>query len=421
MSTASTLFGEDASILQEADFQLLLLANIVAPLGTALVSPLLDSLQHPYGASDVTIGLMMTAFTAPAVVVIPLVGVLADYHGRKFLLVLGLFLFSIAGVAMAFTTDFLVILGLRFCQGIGFAAVTPTIITSIGDLYTGSTEATGQGFRFASSGLTQTLFPLIGGLLVVIAWQYPLFLYAIGIPIALILAVYFEEPADNVAVNQSSAREGYIWELLGLVSHPRIAAILVVRTIPVFLYITFMTYISLLVGQNMGGSPGEAGALVALASVAYAGSATQTGRASVLFKGRAWLLIVATIFMTVGLGTTALAPSVTIAALGVLALGLGFGVALSLIRSIVTGFAPTDLRGGLVSLSEAFGRLSATIAPVVVGALIGVVGDSVDGISALQTTIVGVAAMAGLLGLISLVIALVSPSIEDKTDSTVCD
>lgn len=419
--TVSALFGDDATILREVDFQLLLIANLVAPLGTALISPLLGSLQGPFGATDATIGLMMTAFTAPAVVVIPLAGATADYYGRKPLLVLGLLLFSVAGISMALTTDYLLVLGLRFCQGLGFAAVTPTIITSIGDLYTGSAEAAGQGFRFAASGFTQTLFPLVGGLLVTIAWQYPLFLYAIGLPIALVLAKYFEEPATEAGNDEPSIREEYVRDLLGLVSQPRVAAILVVRTIPVFLYITFMTYISLLVGQNMGGTPSEAGALVALASVTYAGSATQMGRVSVFFRGRVWLLTAATLFMTAGLVTIAFAQSIGIAALGVLALGLGFGVALSLLRSVVTGFAPTELRGGLVSSAESLGRLSATVAPVVIGVLISTVGDALGGTAALQTTIAGVAVVAGIIGVSSLGIALLAPTVVGKNKPMSCD
>jgi len=88
-----SLFGEKAAVLRDTNFQLLLLANLVAPLGTALISPLLESLQHPYGATDATIGLLMTVFTAPSILMIPVVGVLADRYGRKPFLVVGLFVF----------------------------------------------------------------------------------------------------------------------------------------------------------------------------------------------------------------------------------------------------------------------------------------------------------------------------------------
>jgi len=76
-------FGDNADILRESNFQLLLLATMFLILGTALVSPMLDTLIEPFGASSVNIGLMISFVTAPAIVVIPVAGVLTDRYGRK--------------------------------------------------------------------------------------------------------------------------------------------------------------------------------------------------------------------------------------------------------------------------------------------------------------------------------------------------
>ena len=69
--------------------------------------------------------------------------------------------------------------------------------TSLGDLYTGNKEATAQGFRISASGLTQTVFPVIAGAVVVIGWQYPILLYGMAIPIAMAVQHRFEEPAQG--------------------------------------------------------------------------------------------------------------------------------------------------------------------------------------------------------------------------------
>lgn len=415
-----SLFGEKAPVLRDTDFQLLLLANLVAPLGTALISPLLESLQQPYGATDATIGLMMTVFTAPAILMIPAVGVLADRYGRKPFLVGGLLVFSFAGISLAATTDFRVALFLRFCQGISFAAVTPVIITSIGDLYTGRAEATGQGLRFAVSGLTQGIFPFIGGVLVVVAWQYPLLLYTIGIPISVVLAVSFTEPTETTRerppeTNRTN-RGTYARELGALVLRPRVASILVFRMIPILLYITFMTYISLLVVGSMGGSPAQAGILVALASITYAVAATQAGRFGSSFNGRIGPLVAAQTLMSVGLMIVALVPSVTLAAAGAVALGVGFGLSLSLLRSVVTGFAPTQLRGGLVSIFESAGRLSATAAPIAVGVGIALLDGSATQTASLQLMVGGIGVVSGLMGIGCLVVAYTAPDLPQQTD-----
>lgn len=171
MVSLSSIAGADSGIVRERPFQLLLLINVLPPLGTALLSPVLGSLVEPLGASTANIGLMMSAFTAPSIFVIPIAGVISDRYGRRPVLIFGLCWFGLTGTAIAFVSTFGAALALRALQGIGFAALTPIIITSLGDLYAGTKEATAQGLRFTGSGLSQTAFPLAAGVLVGVAWQ----------------------------------------------------------------------------------------------------------------------------------------------------------------------------------------------------------------------------------------------------------
>ncbi|MEF8869616.1 MAG: MFS transporter, partial [Haloarculaceae archaeon] len=194
MAPLESLFGDDAAVLRDADFQTLLLANVLPPLGAALLSPILDSLIDPFGTSAADIGLLVSFFTAPAIVVIPVAGAISDRYGRKPVLVAALVLFGVAGSAIAFTTEYRVALALRTLQGVAFGGLTPIIITSLGDIYEGTAEATAQGIRFTGSGLTQTVFPLLSGSLVAVAWQYPFLIYAIALPVAAVVALRFEEP-----------------------------------------------------------------------------------------------------------------------------------------------------------------------------------------------------------------------------------
>lgn len=152
-----SLFGEEGVILHEPRFQLLLLANCLPPLGTAVLSPVLDLLIEPFGTSTANIGLMISFFTAPPILVIPIAGLLADRYGRKPIIVASLALFGVAGSAIALTTNFHLVLALRLLQGMGFGGLTPLLITSIGDFYTGSEEVTAHGIRFTGTGLAQTI------------------------------------------------------------------------------------------------------------------------------------------------------------------------------------------------------------------------------------------------------------------------
>jgi MFS family permease len=257
--------------------------------------------------------------------------------------------------------------------------------------------------------------------LVGIAWQLPLFLFAIGIPVALVVAVSFDETKTTEMHSEESERWDYLRKLLDLVSQPRVASVLVLRAIPVFIYILYMTYVSILVVRNMNGSPGTAGALVAIGSLAYAVSASQIGRFDVAFERRSWPLAGALVLMGVGLAVLSFAPNVWIGVLCVVFLGLGFGVGLSLIRSVITEFTQTELRGGLVSLGESLGRLAATVAPVIAGLLIGVFKNSMEATRAVQVTIFAITVVASLVGLIALGVARKSPTVRGQNEPVTGD
>lgn len=402
-------FGDDADVIRDTDLQLLLLANTLGPMGSAILSPVLDSLIGPFGVSEASIGLVISVFTAPAIVMIPLVGVLTDRYGRKPILVAGLLLYGTAGTAIALTTDFRMVLALRFFQGIGFAGINPVIITAIGDLYRGDAEATAQGFRFTESGLTQVLFPMLSGTLIALAWYWPFLLYAIAFPIAFLVVLFFEEPMP--AAKRTAAADGgdgsgsSLGDLVRLVKNRRVLAMVLARGFPVIAWIGFLTYNSILVVRVLGGTPVDAGLLVAAGSLTWAIAASQAGRLSAAFDSRATLLVVANAALGIGLLGFAYAPGLLVAGGGVALMGAGFGIVMSIYRSIITAMAPPALRGRLVSLGESFGRVTGTLTPVVMGGTIGLLSNTLGFATAVRTAAVGAGIVAGGVGIVLILVA----------------
>lgn len=387
MNVLKRLFGDDADVLHRRDFQILLLANVTGPLGTALISPILDSLIEPFSATPATIGLVISFFTAPAIVMIPLVGVLADRYGRKPVLVTSILGYGLAGTLIVFTTDFRVVLGLRFLQGIAYAGLTPIIVTSIGDIYDGSLEATAQGLRFTGSGLTQAAVPLLSGTLVTLAWYYPFLFYALAFPIAVVCIAWFDEPRtrdDPVTSNEATTDGSQPNRLRSLLRQPHVLALIIARGLPVVIWIGFLTYNSIIVVRLFDGAPTQAGTLVTIASIAYAVAASQAGRISDGFNNRFIPLVGANVCLGVGFVTFFLAPTIFVAALGIIITGFGFGVSLSLYRSLFTGITTESLRGGLVGIGESIGRVAATVTPLYFGAVITVASSRIGTGPALQ-------------------------------------
>lgn len=397
---ARSVLGDSAEIIHDRHLRVLLLVSFTLAWGTPLISPVLGALTGPFEVSAARIGLLVSVFSLPAIVVIPLSGVLADRYGRKPVLVGGLVLFGLAGLAIALTTRFRTALVLRLLQGLGWAGVQVTTITGLGDLYSGAAEATAQGLRVAMLGISSTVMPILAGVLVAIAWQYPFLLYGLALPIALVAALWLRDPTASGGSNSvaSADRFAQLRALARFAGRPSVVAVLVARTTPGIVFTGFLTYNSLLVVRGMGGTPGQAGILVALFSIVFATAATQAGRATAAFDGRAVPLVGGSGLMTVGLVLAAVTSRVPVAMVGTVVMGLGFGLLQALYRSVITDLPPDSLRGGLVSLGESLARAAMVATPIVMGAGIARLEPSLGTVGAIRWITVGTGGVVGIVG-----------------------
>jgi MFS family permease len=344
---------------------------------------------------------------------IPVAGILADRYGRKPLLVGSLLIFGLAGAGIAATTSFRVVLGLRLIQGSGFAGLVPIITTSIGDMYEGRREATGQGLRMFTNGVSGALFPLLAGALILIAWQVPFLLYALAVPVALIVFLRFEEPTDDTGAEDTVDGEGpsYRAALLHLFSRRRVLAIVFARSSPAIVWVGFLTYNSLIVARLLGGTALQAGLLAALGNLALGFGASQSGRMTAVFGSRFYGLLLGHVFLVAGLPIVLFAPAIEVAALGTTMAGAGFGISVTLYRSILTGMTTPDLRGGLVSLSSSGSRVTATVTPIAMGAIIAAADPVVGLQSAIRLAGLAVTIGGGGGGLLFLLVAHTAPAV----------
>lgn len=390
----SRLLGTDASVVDDRPFRVLLVASLVSPLGTAVVSPVLASLTGPFGVTEARAGLLLAVFTAPSVLLIPVVGWLSDRVGRRPVLAAALAVFGLSGSAVALTSEFRVALGLRALQGVGYCGIAPVLITSVGDLYAGEREAAAQGVRFTVVGVALTLAPLAAGLLVALAWQAPFLVYLLALPASAAVALFLGDPrAENERETPAEAES-----LVALARRPRVLATLAGLTAPRLVWFAFLTYASVVVTRLLGATPAAAGAVVAAASLGSAVAATQVGRLTGGAGGRTRPLLGATVASGVGLVGVGVAPSVPGAVAGAAVAGGGFGVSVSLYRSEMTRLAPAARRGGLVSVGESVGRVGSTVAPVLSGALVAMARPSLGPDGAIRGALVTMAALSVVVG-----------------------
>lgn len=340
-------------------------ASLALMMGVNFIQPALPAMTEPFGISDSTLSLIMTVFTAPAIVLSPIFGVIADMYGRRLLLAGGLILFGISGTAMAFATSFTWLLIFRTIQGIGFSAVIPLTIVLIGDLLEGDEEIAGQGLKVFLDRVGYMILPPLGGLLAAIAWHWPFTLYIVTVPLGIMTFFWMPETKGKL----SSGTTTYLGEMLKLARHPRLLVAFSAGFLRFFLDYGFLTYFPLFLVRTHGISTATAGLLYVFFSVGAMITSSQAGR---LAAGRDKAQVVFIAFLISGIALVAVPfmPGVWSVGISLFFYGIANGVISPMQKSLLTQNAPPQMRGGIVSFDRLIQQASKTISTSVVGLLL---------------------------------------------------
>lgn len=140
---------------------------------------------------------VFSAYLLTQAVAIPIYGRLADIHGRKAILLVGIGIFLCGSLLAGFAWDMLSLIVFRVIQGMGAGALIPVAQTVVGDLYSGERRARMQGYVSSIFGSAAVLGPTIGTVLIAYA-SWPL-VFWINIPLgflaSLMLIFTLREPA----------------------------------------------------------------------------------------------------------------------------------------------------------------------------------------------------------------------------------
>ena len=181
-------------LLKDKNMYIIFSVTLLAIMGVASLTPAFPEIIRQFDISAEEIGLLITVFTLPGVILSPLMGALADRLGRKAILVPSIFVFGISGFLCGFMTEYSHILILRFVQGTGAVALGMINITLVGDIYTGNKRATAMGYNASILNVGTAAYPAIGGALAVIAWNYPFYLPLLAIPVGLFVIFRLNNP-----------------------------------------------------------------------------------------------------------------------------------------------------------------------------------------------------------------------------------
>jgi predicted MFS family arabinose efflux permease len=340
-------------------------SSIALMMGVNFIQPALPALTQPFHVSDAQLSWVMTVFTAPAIVLSPIFGVIADLYGRRLLLALGLIAFGIFGAAMAFAPNFGWLLAFRTLQGVAFSAVIPLTIVLIGDLLEGDSEIGGQGLKVFLDRIGYLVFPPLGGLLAAVAWFWPFVFYVLTIPVGLAAFYWMPETKGK----RSERTMTYLGDILRLTRHPRLVIAFSAGFLRFFLDYGFLTYFPLFLVRTHGISTATAGLLYVFFSIGAMMTSSQAGRIAA-GRDKANILFVAFAVSGAAVLAVPFLPGIGLVGGALFFYGLANGVISPMQKSLLTQNAPAELRGGIVSFDRLIQQVSKTTSTSIVGLLL---------------------------------------------------
>jgi len=356
-------------IYLDTNLQIVFAVTLISVIGFVSITPAFPSVIEELNISPQDVGLLISVFTFPGILLTFALGVLADRIGRKKILIPSLMLFGIAGAACGLARDFNLLLVLRFLQGIGAAPLLSLSITIIGDLYSGRERTTAMGYDVSVLNISAASFPSIGGALALLGWYYPFFLPIIAIPVGLLALFSLRIPEPK----KEKRLQEYLSDAWQSIKNRQVVGLFVVSTATfIILFGSYLTYFPL-VGDSLGASPFIIGLIMSGRSLAAAFTSLQLGKITRILSEKN-LIKVAFILYALALVIIPFVSNLWVLLIPTIIFGIAHGINEPSFHTLLSELAPMKHRAAFMSVNQTVIRLGQTLGPVLMGLIFAIWG-----------------------------------------------
>ena len=338
---------------------------------TLIVAAIPDILDH-FGRGPSDAGILVAVGPAPAILITPMIGILADRFGRRALIAPSLVLFGTAGAVAGLSTSWPMLLTARFVQGIGGSGLIALSVVLISDHWEGEDRIRLIGRNTAVITVCLALFPALGGSLTQLStWRMAFAPFALAPFVGVVM--WWRLPGHRVGEVRTMGEQ-----LRGMVAGLRrpVVALSTVYAAVVFILIfgLFLTTLPLFLDQEFGLGPRNRGLVTSVPSV------TSTVAALLLYRvrsalGARGLLAGGSLLMGLAYVTMGLAPALWVMVAAALVYGWAEGLTLPTAQELVATNAPDRERAAVLGAYTATARTGQVIGPLVVGVALGFTGS----------------------------------------------
>ncbi len=373
----------------------------VMVLGNSMLIPILPTMERSLDLTSFQASLVITMFSVPAGLMIPLPGFLSDYFTRRVVIIPALLLYGlgglVAGVAAlidAGPTYALIIAG-RILQGIGAAGTAPIAMALTGDIFKGQERGPALGVIEAANGFGKVVSPVLGAAVGLIIWFAPFFVFP-GLAALSATAVWLavKEPKKE---KRPQPRGQYFQDILKVFAKktPLLLSCFFAGALALFVLFGILFFLSEHLEERFQPSLITKGLLLAIPVLFMSVASFITGA---VIKRRVTLMKFLTVtglgLITAALVVMPLSENTYLFFTSISFIGIGVGLILPCLTTLITSSADVAKRGLITSLYGGVRFFGVAAGPAVFALLMDL------GTRPMSWIVAGGAAAAGIVFLI---------------------
>jgi len=354
---------------QRASLAIVFAIVFVDLVGFGIVIPVLPLYAERFGASPLTVGLLLSVYSAMQFIFAPILGKISDRLGRRPILLVSIIGTSLGFLLMGLARTLAMLFVARIIDGITGGNIS-TALAYIADITPPEHRSKRMGLVGAAFGLGLIFGPAIGGLLSHVSLGAP-FLFAAAMAAANALAVYLVLPESLSATRR---QEAHTHASLGeVLQESKGTSLLLVLTTYFFATAAFSlltaTY-PLFTEHRFGLGATQNGYIFACQGII--GAVIQGGLLGwlVRYSGDKVLAIAGTAILSVSLFMLPTSPTLMLLLLATAGVAVGHGLVAAPLNGMASKSVGGSAQGRVMGLMQSAGSLARIVGPVVGGWLL---------------------------------------------------
>jgi predicted MFS family arabinose efflux permease len=359
VTTFKSISGERLS-----QFLILLAAGCLTTMTGGVVSPVLPEMVQQLNLDPTWAGTLVSihAFTSAAFT--PIMGIVADRMGKLKVLIPCLILYAVFGISTAYLTSLPLLLVSRGLLGAASGGVAAATIGLLGSMYDGDARSRILGYATSIMTTSAIFFPVLGGWVGGMNWQFAFYLYGLGVPVAALALFNLQ---DDRSKSSSLITTGQR-KLLGHVfQNSNILSLYLFIGVAAMIVYAVVIYTPLYLKEEIGAGPELNGFVLAVRLVGAA-VVSAIGASRVAKRlGRNRAVAFGFSLMAMTLVTIPFLTELHWIIPTAVLFGAGFGIITPNLYDSLASLAPAEARATVLAVGTGFNSLGQFASPVLLG------------------------------------------------------